>query len=141
MCWPDSSEIESSSLHNSIAACVLLRVYLRATGRGYGILNLTYLSDVVIATSQSKKFAFFWLSPNQYDRFIKVKDGKNFQKWTKGVCHFWAKTQKSTEKRSQSLSYINWSLLAVKNKIKNLKYTFSLANNFSSFFFFWFFCS
>ena len=51
------------------------------------------------------------------------------------VCHFWAKTQKSTDKRSQSLSYINWSLLAVKNKIENLKYTFSLAaNNFSSFF-------
>ena len=69
MCWPDSSEIESSSLHNSIASCVLLRVYLRATGRGYGILNLTNLSDVIIATSQIKKFAFSWLSPNQYDRF------------------------------------------------------------------------
>ena len=59
MHWPDSSEIESSSLHNSIAACVLLRVYLRATGKGYGILNLTYLSDVVIATSEIKKLHFF----------------------------------------------------------------------------------
>ena len=38
------------------------------------------------------------------------------------------------ERPCTSLSYINWSLLAVKNKIKNLRYTFSLANNFSSFF-------
>ena len=40
MCWPDSSEIDASSFHDTALACVLLRVYLRATGRGDGILNL-----------------------------------------------------------------------------------------------------
>ena len=43
MCWPDSSEIDASSFHDTALACVLLRVYLRATGRSGGILNLTYL--------------------------------------------------------------------------------------------------
>ena len=69
-----------------------------------------------------------------------VYKGQGWQKFSKvnkrGVPFLGKNTEIEKKKRSQSLSYINWSLLAVKNKIKNLKYTFSLANNFSSFFFF-----